>query len=327
MHLGIYEAPLAAVARLMLVLLGILTLVTTAAVALGTYLLARRLMGPIRVLRNSLSELGAGRYDYRIDDPRNDELGELYRDFDRAAAALAGPARAGATGRTRAPRRHDRRMADARTARVARGAARGGGAARQVAPRRRRGWQRRYRAAAPVAGAEIARDDDFLVVRVAPGETAATLAQRHLGDRGKAFWIAGGQRRRRTGRGRHRRDPAPTAESHRRRHRRLPGDSDPLLPPVRRQGRAADGDPGRVRGADGLPRAQRLHRGSRSRAWPRFLPGASRCRRRRSSSPSTTATARPTRSPTRSSPATAFRPRCSSTATSSAPRTRSPGRR
>jgi len=44
-------------------------------------------------------------------------------------------------------------------------------------------------AAAPVAGAEIARDDDFLVVRVAPGETAATLAQRHLGDRGKAFWI------------------------------------------------------------------------------------------------------------------------------------------
>ena len=87
-HLGIYEAPLAAVARLMLVLLGILTLVTTAAVALGTYLLARRLMGPIRVLRNSLSELGAGRYDYRIDDPRNDELGQLYRDFDRAAAAL-----------------------------------------------------------------------------------------------------------------------------------------------------------------------------------------------------------------------------------------------
>jgi HAMP domain-containing protein len=45
-------------------------------------------MGPIRVLRNSLSELGAGRYDYRIDDPRNDELGQLYRDFDRAAAAL-----------------------------------------------------------------------------------------------------------------------------------------------------------------------------------------------------------------------------------------------
>jgi serine/threonine-protein kinase len=87
-HLGIYEAPLAAVARLMLVLLGVLTLVTSAAVALGTYLLARRLMGPIRVLRNSLAEIAAGRYDYRIDDPRNDELGALYREFDRAAAAL-----------------------------------------------------------------------------------------------------------------------------------------------------------------------------------------------------------------------------------------------
>ena len=87
-HLGIYEAPLAAVARLMLILLGILTLVTSAAVALGTYLLARRLTGPMRVLRNSLAELAAGRYDYRIADPRRDELGQLYREFDATAAAL-----------------------------------------------------------------------------------------------------------------------------------------------------------------------------------------------------------------------------------------------
>ena len=87
-HLGIYEAPLAAVARLMLALLGVLTLVTSAAVAGGTYLLARRMMGPMRVLRNSLAELAAGRYDYRIADPRTDELGELYTAFDRAAAAL-----------------------------------------------------------------------------------------------------------------------------------------------------------------------------------------------------------------------------------------------
>jgi len=87
-HLGIYEAPLAAVARLMLILLGILTLVTSAAVALGTYLLARRLTGPMRVLRNSLAEIAAGRYDYRIADPRSDELGQLYREFDATAAAL-----------------------------------------------------------------------------------------------------------------------------------------------------------------------------------------------------------------------------------------------
>ena len=87
-HLGIYEAPLSAVANLMLVLLGILTLVTSAAVAGGTYLLARRLAGPIRVLRNSLEELASGRYDYRIADTRKDELGELYAAFDRTAAAL-----------------------------------------------------------------------------------------------------------------------------------------------------------------------------------------------------------------------------------------------
>ena len=87
-HLGIYEAPLAAVARLMLVLLGVLTLVTSAAVAAGTYLLARRIVAPVRVLRNSLEEIAAGRYEYRINDPREDELGALYRDFDRAIAAL-----------------------------------------------------------------------------------------------------------------------------------------------------------------------------------------------------------------------------------------------
>ncbi len=87
-HLGIYEAPLSAVANLMLVLLGILTLVTSAAVAGGTYLLARRLAGPIRVLRTSLEELASGRYDYRIADTRKDELGELYAAFDRTAAAL-----------------------------------------------------------------------------------------------------------------------------------------------------------------------------------------------------------------------------------------------
>ena len=54
----------------------------------GTYLLAQRLAGPIRVLRNSLDELAHGRYDYRIGDTRKDEFGELYADFDRTAAAL-----------------------------------------------------------------------------------------------------------------------------------------------------------------------------------------------------------------------------------------------
>jgi serine/threonine-protein kinase len=87
-HLGLYEAPLTKVANLMLVLLAILTVITSAAVAGGTYLLAQRLAGPIRVLRNSLKELAHGHYDYRIADKRNDEFGELYSDFDQTAAAL-----------------------------------------------------------------------------------------------------------------------------------------------------------------------------------------------------------------------------------------------
>lgn len=87
-HLGIYEAPLTAVANLVLVLLAILTVVTIAAVAGGTYLLAQRLAMPIRVLKNSLGELANGRLDYRIAETRKDEFGELYSEFDRTASAL-----------------------------------------------------------------------------------------------------------------------------------------------------------------------------------------------------------------------------------------------
>ncbi|HET7096158.1 MAG TPA: protein kinase [Casimicrobiaceae bacterium] len=87
-HLGLYEAPLKKIANLMLVLLAILTVVTSAAVAGGTYFLAHRLAAPIRVLRNSLKELASGHYDYRIADKRNDEFGELYSDFDKTADAL-----------------------------------------------------------------------------------------------------------------------------------------------------------------------------------------------------------------------------------------------
>jgi serine/threonine protein kinase/HAMP domain-containing protein len=87
-HLGIYEAPLIAVANLVLVLLAILTAVTVAAVAGGTYLLAQRLSVPIRVLKNSLGELANGRYDYRIAETRKDEFGDLFTEFDRTAAAL-----------------------------------------------------------------------------------------------------------------------------------------------------------------------------------------------------------------------------------------------
>jgi len=87
-HLGLYEAPLRRIANLVLLLLGVLTLITSAAVAAGTYFLAQRLGDPIRVLRNALHELALGHYDYRIGDKRKDEFGELYADFDQTAQTL-----------------------------------------------------------------------------------------------------------------------------------------------------------------------------------------------------------------------------------------------
>jgi serine/threonine-protein kinase len=88
LHLGLYEEPLSKVARLILYLLAVLTAVTIAAVAVATYLLARRLVAPLRVVKNGLDEIAAGRYDVRTGESRRDEFGEVFRAFDRAASAL-----------------------------------------------------------------------------------------------------------------------------------------------------------------------------------------------------------------------------------------------
>lgn len=88
-RLGIFETPLIEVAHLTLFLLGILIAVTSVVVAGASFLLARRLDGPMLILRNSLEQLAQGRYDYRIaDHKRKDELGQLYAAFDETAAAL-----------------------------------------------------------------------------------------------------------------------------------------------------------------------------------------------------------------------------------------------
>ncbi len=88
LHLGILERPLSAVARLSLLSMGLLVLVTTAAVSLGTYLIADRYSKPLRLLRDSMAELGKGRFDYRIAEQRNDEFGQVYRSFDNMAQAV-----------------------------------------------------------------------------------------------------------------------------------------------------------------------------------------------------------------------------------------------
>lgn len=88
LHLGIPERPLSAVARLSLMWMALLVLVTTLAVSLATYVIADRYSRPLRLLRDSMAELGKGRFDYRIAEQRNDEFGQVYRSFDSMAQAL-----------------------------------------------------------------------------------------------------------------------------------------------------------------------------------------------------------------------------------------------
>jgi tRNA A-37 threonylcarbamoyl transferase component Bud32/HAMP domain-containing protein len=88
-RLGIFETPLTQVAHMTLMMLGVLIVVTSIAVAVASFLLARRLDAPMQVLRNSLEELAQGRYDYRIAaHDMKDEFGQLYAAFDETAAAL-----------------------------------------------------------------------------------------------------------------------------------------------------------------------------------------------------------------------------------------------
>ena len=87
-HLGILERPLSKVARLSSFMMTLLVLITVAAVVIATYLIADKYSKPIRLLTESMAEIGKGRYDYRIAEQRKDEFGELYRAFDNMANAV-----------------------------------------------------------------------------------------------------------------------------------------------------------------------------------------------------------------------------------------------
>jgi serine/threonine-protein kinase len=66
----------------------LLVLITVAAVVIATYLIADKYSKPIKLLTESMGEIGKGRYDYRIAEQRKDEFGELYRAFDNMAQAV-----------------------------------------------------------------------------------------------------------------------------------------------------------------------------------------------------------------------------------------------
>jgi HAMP domain-containing protein len=87
-HLGILEHPLSKVARLSSFMMTLLVLITVAAVVVATYLIADKYSKPIKLLTESMGEIGKGRYDYRIAEQRKDEFGELYRAFDNMAQAV-----------------------------------------------------------------------------------------------------------------------------------------------------------------------------------------------------------------------------------------------
>lgn len=98
--LGIAEKPLTQVARLSIALMGLLLLVTVLAVAVAMYFLMDWIAKPVKLVSESMAEIGQGLFATRIAETRNDEFGQLFSAFDAMAAALqarlapAGPASA-----------------------------------------------------------------------------------------------------------------------------------------------------------------------------------------------------------------------------------------
>lgn len=86
--LGIPEQPLTRVARLSILLMGVLALVTVLAVAAAMYFLADWFAKPIRLLSESMKEIAQGRFAHRIAETRKDEFGQLFADFDAMAQSL-----------------------------------------------------------------------------------------------------------------------------------------------------------------------------------------------------------------------------------------------
>ena len=87
-RLAVSEEPLTRIARHSWALMVLLLVVTVLAVVVATYFIAANYSKPIRLLSDSMIELGKGHAGYRIAETRNDEFGNLYRVFDQLAEDL-----------------------------------------------------------------------------------------------------------------------------------------------------------------------------------------------------------------------------------------------
>lgn len=87
-HLGLSQAPLRYVTELTLYMMLALIATTITTVMLIAYVLGKRLSYPISIIRRSLGDIGNGHLDTRITEKRQDEFGELYASFNKAAEAL-----------------------------------------------------------------------------------------------------------------------------------------------------------------------------------------------------------------------------------------------
>ena len=87
-RLALFEAPLTKLVRQSWALMVLLLLVTVVAVVVATYYIAANYSKSIRLLRDSMIELGKGHAGYRIAETRNDEFGFLYQVFDHLAEQI-----------------------------------------------------------------------------------------------------------------------------------------------------------------------------------------------------------------------------------------------
>jgi len=88
LRLGMSTAALQAANRATMTALIAVLLVTLATVLVGVYMLSRRLVVPIEILRRALGQIAQGRFDKRIRMRRNDEFERLFSAYNAMADSL-----------------------------------------------------------------------------------------------------------------------------------------------------------------------------------------------------------------------------------------------